>query len=376
MRHLSTRYWVEKGNGIRAIAVILGIVLSVIPMAGQRAEASQGDWAPLINRLAADGFDAKQLTALFSRPDVTYDAKVMYRKIEPLYAKKFGTQLVRQTQQELQRLGYYTYKADGIIGSKTRQAIRGFQQVQGLKPDGKASPELLVKMRKRGKKRPAGYALPPIPKAPAVYTSVTTPERLQEAKQFYTKHQRELLKMERTYGVPASIATGLLAVETRLGTFLGEEKAFLNLAIMAETPSFDSIRKYFKGEYLNGTMISYLRTRTQQKSDWAYDELKALLHHAASLGRDPMQIPGSIYGAIGICQFMPSNVDKFGKDGNGDGRVDLFDLEDALHSLGNYLKRAGWHGNSRRQQRRALYHYNHSTVYVNTILYVADYVRK
>lgn len=356
--------------------LIFYCVWGVLQPAGQYAEAAGNAWSPLVARLTADGFNEQQLVKLFSRPDVTYDPGVMAHKINALYTKKFGSQLVRNIQRELHRLGYYTYKVDGFIGSKTRQAIRGFQQVQGLKRDGKASKALLHVLRTKGKKRPAGYALPSIPKRPNVYASITTPERLREAKAFYLKHQPELLKMERTYGVPASIATGLLAVETRFGTYLGEEKAFLSLASMARTTSFASIRKYFKGERLGKKELRYLRKRTQQKSDWAYKELKALLRHAWDLRRDPLAIPGSVYGAIGICQFMPSNVSKFGKDGNGDGLVDLFDLEDALHSLGNYLKKSGWHGNSRKQQRRALYHYNHSKVYVNTILYVADYVRK
>ncbi len=355
--------------------VLIACCLGAVLLAGQQAEASGRNWSPLIARLSSDGFDRKEMTTLFARPDVVYDPAVMARKIKPLYTHKFGSRLVRETQQELHRLGYYTYKVDGFIGSKTRQAIRGFQKVQGLEQDGRANDELLHILRTKGKTRPAGFALPPIPKTPDLYRSVTTPERLREAKAFYLKHQPELLKMERTYGVPASIATGLLAVETRLGTFLGDEKAFLNLACMADTPSFDTIRSYFSDERVGKTELAYLRMRTQQKSDWAYDELKALLHHAQSLGRDPLIIPGSVYGAIGICQFMPSNIEKFGRDGNGDGLVDLFCLEDALHSLGNYLKQAGWHGNSRRQQRRALYHYNHSKVYVNTILYVADYVR-
>ena len=47
-----------------------------------------------------------------------------------------------------------------------------------------------------------------------------------------------------------------------------------------------------------------------------------------------MSFVGSIYGAIGISQFMPTNALKFGQDGDGDGRVDLFRHEDAVHSLG------------------------------------------
>lgn len=51
----------------------------------------------------------------------------------------------------------------------------------------------------------------------------------------------------------------------------------------------------------------------------------------------PSHLPGSIYGAVGLCQFMPSNIAVYGADGNGDGRVDLFDTSDAIASLANYL---------------------------------------
>lgn len=54
--------------------------------------------------------------------------------------------LVRQTQQRLQDLGYYTGKVDGIFGTQTYEAIRKFQQDQGLKVDGIAGSDTLERL--------------------------------------------------------------------------------------------------------------------------------------------------------------------------------------------------------------------------------------
>jgi membrane-bound lytic murein transglycosylase B len=55
----------------------------------------------------------------------------------------------------------------------------------------------------------------------------------------------------------------------------------------------------------------------------------------------------------------------------------MFVLEDALSSLGNYLRAHGWRGpmKSRRRQRKVLYNYNYSKIYVNTVMAVADYLK-
>lgn len=54
--------------------------------------------------------------------------------------------LVRQTQQRLQDLGYDVGKIDGIFGTKTYEAIRKFQQDQGLKVDGIAGNDTLERL--------------------------------------------------------------------------------------------------------------------------------------------------------------------------------------------------------------------------------------
>ena len=87
----------------------------------------------------------------------------------------------------------------------------------------------------------------------------------------------------------------------------------------------------------------------------------------------PDMLPGSIYGAIGLCQFMPSNIRPYGMDGNGDGVINLYVADDAVASLANYLARHGWKATSSKSARhRVLMRYNKSTVYANTILALAD----
>lgn len=55
--------------------------------------------------------------------------------------------LVTDVQRELARLGLYDGRIDGLIGPKTRAAIRGFQKSRGSDEDGEASQELLELLR-------------------------------------------------------------------------------------------------------------------------------------------------------------------------------------------------------------------------------------
>lgn len=57
-----------------------------------------------------------------------------------------GQQTVRDIQAQLQRLGLYAGRVDGLNGPQTRGAIRTFQQQRGLVVDGVASPQLLSYM--------------------------------------------------------------------------------------------------------------------------------------------------------------------------------------------------------------------------------------
>lgn len=71
-------------------------------------------------------------------------------------------------------------------------------------------------------------------------------------------------------------------------------------------------------------------------------------------------------GAQGPMQFMPSTWRRHGVDGNGDGIVDINNVEDAIFSAAAYLKACGYPN-----VQKALWGYNPSTAYYNKIMGIA-----
>jgi membrane-bound lytic murein transglycosylase B len=178
------------------------------------------------------------------------------------------------------------------------------------------------------------------------------------------------------YGVPKEVIVSILLIETHLGKNTGTRLVFNRLASMALVADLEMVRPYLDVALLTAENEEFARRRCREKSDWAYGELKALLLYAAKQSADPLGIKGSIYGAIGLCQFMPSNVFSYGVDGDGDGRVDLFTKPDALYSIANYLRGHGWReGMNHDDRHRVIFAYNNSTVYANTVLAVAEKIR-
>lgn len=206
----------------------------------------------------------------------------------------------------------------------------------------------------------------------AVYGQFLKAQALREAKDFLRENKRELVRIHKRYLVPPEVLVALLLVETRLGTFVGAYSALAVLANMARCRDLAVLRAHIGRSDLDPETRVWLARRTEEKADWAYGELVALLHYAKANGLDPMSIPGSMYGAIGICQFVPSNALTFGVDADRDGRVDLFCRPDALHSMANYLRQNGWRkAMNERQKLAVIYRYNHSMTYSRTVLAVA-----
>lgn len=216
----------------------------------------------------------------------------------------------------------------------------------------------------------------PKPEVPELYESYLNPFLLLQARGFLASQRPVLSAVKARYGVPEEILTALLLVETKLGRNIGSKSALSTLASMALAGDFSLIASHFDHREVPPELALWLRLRTAQKGAWAYKELKALLTYANKAGVDPAGIPGSVYGAIGICQFMPTNAVRYGADFDGDGRVDLFETGDALMSAGRFLAEHGWRPNlTREKQMAVLYRYNHSHPYTRTIMAVADRLR-
>lgn len=75
-------------------------------------------------------------------------------------------------------------------------------------------------------------------------------------------------------------------------------------------------------------------------------------------------------GAQGLMQFMPATFAAYGVDGDGDGRADIRNDADSIHSAANYLTASGVTAGPD-GVRRALFAYNHADWYVNDVLHYA-----
>ena len=200
---------------------------------------------------------------------------------------------------------------------------------------------------------------------------------IRKAKKFMETHAEDLNRAEKAYGVESQVITAILLVETGLGASVGNWSTLNTLSTMASLTESDARNSLWK------TIPSSKRIPRKQfekkaarKSNWAYKELKAFLTYAYREGFDPAEFPGSIAGAIGYAQFMPSNILAYGKDGNNDGNVDLLTHADSMASIAYFLKRHGWRpGISRKKAEKVIHHYNHSDYYVNVILKIANLLK-
>ena len=195
-----------------------------------------------------------------------------------------------------------------------------------------------------------------------------------KAKKYMADHRQDLDRVEKKYGVDHRVITAILLVESGLGKNTGTRSTLNSLSTLASLMYPDVRRTFYKQiPAEKRPPKKKFEKSAKRRSNWAYGELKALLKYANREGMDPAEIPGSFAGAMGYAQFMPSSILAYGKDGNGDGTVDLLTHPDAMASIANYLKRHGWKpGISRKKKEKVIYHYNHSEYYVKTILKIAE----
>ncbi|MBL0716295.1 MAG: lytic murein transglycosylase [Desulfosarcina sp.] len=206
------------------------------------------------------------------------------------------------------------------------------------------------------------------------YNQFLRPRRIDMARQYLEAHAADLAAAEKRYGVPPEVITAVLLVESNLGGMSGRQVVFNILATMATLEGPDA-REAFWATMPTEKRLSRknFNAKARRKSRWAYSELKALLKYGSREDFDPLVIKGSYAGAMGYCQFMPSNALKLGVDGNGDGRVDLYTHADAIASVGNYLKHHGWRSDlSHKKRYQVVLKYNYSKPYANTILKIGD----
>ena len=94
--------------------------------------------------------------------------------------------------------------------------------------------------------------------------------------------------------------------------------------------------------------------------------LMAISQVESNHGRDPGV---SEAGARGPMQFLPGTWRAYAVDGDGDGRADIHNTADAVHTAARHLCANG--GADQARLPRAIWNYNHSHRYVDTVMRLA-----
>ncbi|HEY2345382.1 MAG TPA: lytic murein transglycosylase B [Xanthomonadaceae bacterium] len=157
-----------------------------------------------------------------------------------------------------------------------------------------------------------------------------TPRRIAAGRAFLGAHRKELMKVQDETGVPAELVCAIIGVETGYGGNTGSYRVLDALYTLA---------------------FWYPRSgdpaKAQHETDrqaFFRDQLAQLFALAKEQHFTVTGLTGSYAGAMGWGQFMPSSYRQYAKDGDGDGRIDLFggSMPDLFASVANYFVANGW----------------------------------
>jgi membrane-bound lytic murein transglycosylase B len=212
----------------------------------------------------------------------------------------------------------------------------------------------------------------------ALYRGFRNRDSVARARRCRDVHDRAFRAAERRYGVPASVIAAIVHVETQCGRNTGRSVVLNKLAALAMANDPDNLRwnvaRHTAG--VRGSRRAAIEARVRERARYLdrtfYPEVVALLRLAERQRIDPLAVRGSSAGAFGWPQFLPSSFLRFAVDGDGDGRVSLYDPNDAIASCANYLRGNGWRaGLSTKDRRRVIWSYNRSQPYIDTVLWLA-----
>ena len=197
-----------------------------------------------------------------------------------------------------------------------------------------------------------------------IYAKFLTPAVAAQGRAYIQAHRAALSRAEAQYGVAPEVIVGILTVESGLGSNTGKYpvfNVFASLAVMDTPEIIEALNLGAAG-----------RDRLKKKAAWARRALQVFLEYCAARHLDPFSYCGSWAGAMGFCQFLPSSLKSCGVSAGGQGPVDLFTHDDAIFSIASYLHQSGFQRSNRASWRRAVYSYNHSDAYVDTVLTLAN----
>jgi membrane-bound lytic murein transglycosylase B len=145
--------------------------------------------------------------------------------------------------------------------------------------------------------------------------------RIDRGQQLLQEHSALFARIQQEYGVQPQYLVSFWALESNFGDFTGGFSVVNALSTLAYDP---------------------------RRADFFRAELLTALRIIEAGHIDAARMTGSWAGAMGQCQFMPSTFMTYAKDGDGDGKIDIWgSVADVMTSAANYLSQSGWKGDER-----------------------------
>ncbi|RIA45821.1 lytic murein transglycosylase [Hephaestia caeni] len=216
-----------------------------------------------------------------------------------------------------------------MAGSANAQSEAGFQEYLGtLRAEAEAAgvsratiasvfPTLTMNPRviELDRAQPGGNPNAPIPMFAPYKARHVDAARIRRGRAAWLANRSKLARIEAETGVPESIMVAIWGHETNYGGYMGGFDLPRSLATLA----YEGRRRpLFSGEFIAALkMIDTGVPASSLKGSWA--------------------------GATGGPQFLPSVFLRLARDGDGDGRIDIWNSDaDTLASIANYFVNAGW----------------------------------
>ena len=219
----------------------------------------------------------------------------------------------------------------------------------------------------------------------SIYASLNTKETRKNALAFYAQNKAYFISAEKKFQIPKEYILAILQVETACGQNTGEEPIFYWLSRLVSAGFPPNLNyNYENSEENPKPTLKELEERAAWLEEEFYPHVLALIDLATELGISPLDVKGSKGGALGLPQFLPKNIAKFGADGDSNGSVNIFTPPDAIHSIANFLSMHGWkpgekHGGKGSQLKSdvtdSILNYNRSTAYANTVFEMANLLK-
>lgn len=145
--------------------------------------------------------------------------------------------------------------------------------------------------------------------------------RIRRGQRMLVEYRDMFARIQEQYGVQPQYLVAFWALESNFGDVTGGFSVINALATLAHDP---------------------------RRSEMFRNELMIALRIIEDGHISAADMQGSWAGAMGQCQFMPSTFAAYAIDGDGDGRIDIWNsVPDVMYSAANYLSKSGWKNDER-----------------------------